>query len=76
MEDSRGAAVLSTGKGDFTFDAVLYAVGRRLILTGSGEATDELTDSRAIKTDRFTPRHVPGCLPLGCQWGSTVVHIP
>lgn len=67
VEDSRGAAVLSTNKGDFTFDAVLYAVGRRPNIDGLGlEATDiELTDSGAIKTDRFLQTAVPGVFAAG-----------
>ncbi|MDQ0223570.1 FAD-containing oxidoreductase [Streptococcus moroccensis] len=62
-----GSVQVSTDQGDFLFDVVLYATGRKPNVEGLNiEATDiALTERGAIKVDDFCQTTVPGVFAVG-----------
>ena len=80
IKDGQNSLTVVTDKGDFEFDILLYATGRKPNTAGLGlENTDiQVTDRGAIQVNRHLETSVPGVFAVGgCQWWSSVhLYVP
>ena len=67
IKDGENSLTLVTDKGDFEFDVLLYATGRKPNTAGLGlENTDiQVTDRGAIQVNRHLETNVPGVFAVG-----------
>ncbi|VED66976.1 MULTISPECIES: FAD-containing oxidoreductase [Streptococcus] len=67
IKDGEASLTLVTDKGDFEFDILLYATGRKPNTAGLGlENTDiQVTDRGAIQVNRHLETSVPGVFAVG-----------
>lgn len=67
VSNQNSNVIVSTDQGEFTFDVVLYATGRKPNISELNlEATGiELTERRAIAVDDFCQTSVPGVFAVG-----------
>ena len=67
IKDGQNSLTVVTDKGDFEFDILLYATGRKPNIAGLGlENTDiQVTDRGAIQVNRHLETSVPGVFAVG-----------
>ena len=77
IKDGQNSLTVVTDKGDFEFDILLYATGRKPNTAGLGlENTDiQVTDRGAIQVNRHLETSVPGVFAVGDVNGGPSIHL-
>ncbi len=77
IKDGEASLTLVTDKGDFEFDILLYATGRKPNTAGLGlENTDiQVTDRGAIQVNRHLETSVPGVFAVGDVNGGNFIYL-